>query len=177
MLPRFSASLTRLGARGGTNRVFTSSVVMRKQALPAILDMMDAIQVMPSPAAAPVEVKATHGGVQWQLDQARRVWNLIADSDTPTFNVTHVSTERIVRNGVPMWHDRAAGAWRTSPPPALHAGVAWQEDQARGVWKMIDRSDTPTFSVKKDAPGLITRNGIQMWHDEARGVWRLVEAA
>ena len=42
---------------------------------------------------------------------------------------------------------------------------------------MIDRSDTPTFSVKKDAPGLITRNGIQMWHDEARGVWRLVEAA
>ena len=155
MLPRFSASLTRLGARGSTNRVFTSSVVMRKQAIPAILDMMEAIQVMPSPAAA----------------------NLIADSDTPTFNVTHVSTERIVRNGVPMWHDRAAGAWRTSPPPALHAGVAWQEDQARGVWKMIDRSDTPTFSVKKDASGLITRNGIQMWHDEARGVWRLVEAA
>ena len=31
MLPRFSASLTRLGARGSTNRVFTSSVVMRKQ--------------------------------------------------------------------------------------------------------------------------------------------------
>ena len=102
MLPRVSASLTRLGARGSTNRVFTSSVVMRKQAIPAILDMMEAIQVMPSPAAAPVEVKATHGGVQWQLDQARRVWNLIADSDTPTFNVTHVSTERIVRNGVPM---------------------------------------------------------------------------